>query len=501
MEHSTEKRPNLLLIMCDQMRGDCMGIAGHPDVKTPYLDSLAAEGTWFPHAYSACPSCIAARAALFTGQSQERHGRVGYEDGIEWNYPHMLPGELGRGGYHTEAVGKLHVHPPLRRCGFHNLQLHDGYIGYYRKPEIPHWQNPAVSDSYLEWLRDRQGRTSDVNDTGLECNSWIARPWIYDEMSHPTNWVVSESIRFLEKRDRNEPFFLMSSFVRPHPPLDAPRDYFDLYRRMNLRSPAMGDWADLARVDRDGILYDSTRGCRDAALRREAMEGYYACITHMDHQIGRLLQALYRENLLEDTVILFISDHGEMLFDHGLFRKAQPYEGSVKIPLLVRVGRNLRGGREQVRRCDELVELRDLAPTLLEAAGLPVPDAMDGSSFWEALFEAGAGGREWLHGEHSFGEDSNHFIVTATDKFVWFSRSGREQYFALESDPREERDLIGDPGSAARIGELRALLVRTLSGREEGYSDGIRLIPGKAPVNVLSHPEWPEQTEAGGEQP
>ena len=162
-----KKRPNIVLIMCDQMRGDCLGIAGHPDVKTPYLDSLAAEGTYFPNAYSACPSCIPARAALFTGLSQEHHHRVGYQDGITWDYPHMLPAALSDGGYHTEMVGKMHVHPPLYRCGFQNMTLHDGYIGYYRNPNAPAKEHQLFHDSYLHWLKCRCGYDADVNDAGF----------------------------------------------------------------------------------------------------------------------------------------------------------------------------------------------------------------------------------------------------------------------------------------------------------------------------------------------
>lgn len=105
------KQPNIILIMTDQLRWDCLGYAGHPDVKTPYLDTLASKGVVFDHAYSACPSCIAARAALHTGMEQSHHGRVGYEDNIPWNYAHTMAGELSKAGYYTQCVGKMHVHP------------------------------------------------------------------------------------------------------------------------------------------------------------------------------------------------------------------------------------------------------------------------------------------------------------------------------------------------------------------------------------------------------
>ena len=226
--------------MADQMRGDCLGIAGHPDVKTPYLDALAAEGVRFPNAYSACPSCIPARAALYTGMSQGKNGRVGYEDLVPWSYPHTLAGELSAAGYYTQCVGKMHVHPLRNNLGFHDVRLHDGYLHAYRRPDTPSFEDQRRADDYYWWLKNNLGAAADVTDTGLDCNSWTVRPWIYEEKYHPTNWVASECLDFLRRRDRSKPFFLMASFVRPHPPLDPPQCYVDLYRDKKLRPPPVG---------------------------------------------------------------------------------------------------------------------------------------------------------------------------------------------------------------------------------------------------------------------
>ena len=474
-----KKRPNFLLIMCDQMRGDCIGAAGHPDVKTPYLDTLAAEGTLFKRAYSACPSCIPARAALLTGMSQRRHGRVGYKDGIPWNYPNMLPDVLSKNGWHTEAIGKMHVHPPLARCGFNGLSLHDGFVEYYRDPNKPWREHQLAHDSYIHYLKSRCGVDADITDTGIECNSWLTRPWIYDEMSHPTNWAVTKGLEFLNSRDRSVPFFLKVSFVRPHPPWDSPACYFDMYRGKQLRPPAMGDWAQ----QRDSRIINSYFGSSDNEMREQGMAGYYASITHMDNQIGRLLKGLELDGILEDTVIIFTSDHGEMLFDHGLFRKVNPYQGSVHIPFIVRYGKNISAGRKQKAASSCVAELRDIAPTMLDCAGITLPETMDGASLVPQLFKEEKF-REYLHGEHSGGEFSNHYIVTEKDKYIWFSQSGREQYFDLENDPREEHDAI-QSANQSRINELRAALIQELSGREEGYTNGSQLITGRTPLAIL----------------
>lgn len=485
--NQTQKKPNIILIMCDQLRGDSLGIAGHPDVKTPYIDTLALDGTYFSKAYSATPSCIPARAALLTGQSQKRHGRVGYQDGVPWNYSQMFPALLAKADYHTECIGKMHVHPPLRACGFQNLRLHDGYLGYYRNPKMPYREHQLAHDRYLMYLKEQEGYHVDITDTGIEANSWIARPWPYREASHPTNWVVNEALDFLQYRDEASPFLLKLSFVRPHPPWDAPEPFFAQYDPQQLAEPVVGDWADLTKTEADGRRYNSSYGCVDETVRKQGMAGYYACITHIDHQIGRFLEGLEQERLLEDSVIIFTSDHGEMLFDHHLFRKVVPYEGSTHIPLIVRVGKNILQNEKLSKENGGIVELRDIAPTILEFAGVPIPETMDGKSLVPLLYNKKARVREFLHGEHSGSEEiSNHYIVTEKEKFIWFSQSGKEQFFDLEKDPLELREGIKAPEYQSRIQQLRSLLVEELDGREEGYSDGARLLPGRPAQKILT---------------
>lgn len=522
-----KKQKNIVLIMTDQMRGDCLGCAGHPDVKTPYLDTLAAKGVRFDHAYSSCPSCIPARAALHTGMAQESHGRVGYADGVRWEYPHTLAGELAKAGYYTQCVGKMHVHPLRSLQGFHHIELHDGYLHYYRNPDIPSCENQKFADDYFYWLKKEKGVDADVTDTGLECNSWVSRPWMYAEELHPTNWVSSRCLDFLRRRDRDKPFFLMASYLRPHPPFDAPQHYFDLYREKTLRRPASDDWRDPAFLQEKGRTFDSDTGPADEELVRQAQIGYYACVTHLDHQIGRLIQELVEQQIYEDTLILFTSDHGELLCDHQMSRKSRAYEGSACVPLI------LSGGGLECARpgmvSEALAELRDVMPTLLDWAGVRIPDSVDGVSLLPACRKtAGKAGtddaaacrraesdnaptagndapacghsaaelegtaeeaeifrREWLHGEHEMGAASSHWIVTPQDKYVWLSQTGEEQYFDLLKDRRETHNGIGDAGYQARIEKLRGWLMEALAGREEGFVKDGRLVVGRPLVSCL----------------
>lgn len=479
-----KKQPNIILLMCDQFRGDCLSIRNHPDVKTPYLDTLTASGVCFTNAYSACPSCIPARVSLFTGKSPARNGRVGYKDGVDWKYDHMLAEDLSKHGYQSACIGKMHVHPPRLSCGFEILKLHDGYIGHYRKANLPYWMHQNVSDDYIRDMKNHLHERFDVNGSGVENNSWITHPWIYEERYHPTNWVVDESIRFLETRDRSRPFFLMASFVRPHPPFDAPASYYDMYKNKKLRPPVKSSFMNEELTNQDGWIMDSIHGCKDEDMRHDAMAGYYASITHIDHQIGRFITALENDETYHDSIIIFTSDHGEMLFDHCLFRKVLPYQGSIHIPMLVHIGKNLQ--HIVPHFSDEIVELRDILPTLLDICDIDIPHDVDGISLKDTLYHNNAIQRSYLHGEHSGNkEQSNQWVMTKTEKYIWFTQTGVEQFFDLEKDPMETNNRINDIAYQTRIEKLKSILIYELKDREEGYSDGTQLINYQTPVTIL----------------
>lgn len=472
------ERPNILLITVDQMRGDCLGIEGHPVVETPHLDHLARTGTRFTRAYSAVPSCIAARAAILTGMSQEHHGRVGYQDGVPWRYAHTLPGELARAGYHTQGVGKMHFHPSRSLQGFHNVVLHDGYLHFHRSSR----QVYELHDDYRVWLREKAGADVDYAEHGIGCNSWVARPWHLPERLHPTNWVVHQSIDFLRRRDPDKPFFLWMSFVRPHAPLDPPAHYFEQYLRRDIPSPRVGEWVDRDMPENPGLPPDAGRGrLREHELRR-AQAAYYALITHIDHQIGRFLEVLGEYDELHNTLVLFTSDHGELLGDHHLFRKALPYEGSARVPLIL----CLPPSRwPQGNTASPPVELRDVMPTLLDAAGVSIPDSVDGQSLLPWVRGEQVPWRCYIHGEHAYGDASNHWLTDGRHKYVWFSQSGREQLFDLENDPDELHDLSTVVAFATEVAWWRQRLVEELTGREEGYVKDGRLVSGRRPRAVL----------------
>lgn len=434
-------KPNIVLIIVDQMRKDCLSSLGHPVVETPYLDMMRKEGFLFNHAYSSVPSCIPARAALMTGLSQTGHGRVGYEDGVVWDYETTLAGSFSEGGYHTQCVGKMHVHPQRNLLGFHNVLLHDGYLHHYRNYDTAAGKAWHHTDDYTQWLWQRQGYPADIHDSGMDCNAWVARPWQYEEHLHPTNWVADQSIDFLRRRDPQKPFFLCSSFVRPHPPLDPPGAYFDMYSQMDIGDPPVGDWASKEDLTNEAWDISCSKGIIGKKALKRARAAYYGLITHIDHQIGRLIQAVNEYNELNNTLFLFTSDHGDLLGDHNLFRKAMPYEGSAGIPFIIYdPGAILGCERNQV--VDKPVELRDVMPTLLDAAGIGIPEKVEGKSVIPLLSDLDGPWRDYIHGEHSYGNDSNHFITNGLEKYIWFSKREEEQFFDLKNDPNELTNLI-----------------------------------------------------------
>jgi arylsulfatase A-like enzyme len=461
-------RPNILIITADEYRSDCLGFAGHPDVTTPYLDSLAQKGIYFPNAYSSCPTCVPARAVFHTGLKPANTGRVGYRDGVDWNYSRTLGSEFTRLGYQTQVCGKMHVSPLRNRLGFEAVDLCDGYMHYWRKPDIPAYTEQGYADDYYHWLKNELGADADINANGLDCNSYISRPWHLDEKYHPTNWVTDRALDFLRRRDRRQPFLLNVSYVRPHAPYDAPRWYFDQYLSKNLAPPHKGDWNDPGLRD-FGRTFNSSAAPADPTLIRQMQAGYYACISHLDHQIGRLIIRIIEEGLEDDTVIIFTSDHGDMLGDHGFVRKSLPYRGSAGIPMIISGPARIIG---QSRTDARVAGLEDILPTCLwlcdeSAEGLDGIDLLSPEK------------RDYLHGEHEFGwrDLSNQFIVTERDKYIWFSATGREQYFNLANDPYETREASAE--YPERVSELREMLVSELTGREEGYVENGRLSPGK----------------------
>jgi arylsulfatase len=455
----TQQRPNLLLIMTDQQRGDCLGIDGHPCLQTPNLDSLALNGMRFTRAYSTCPVCIPARRSLLSGLFPASHGMVGYEDHQEWNPPGTLPSLLRDHGYQTCLVGRsMHQHPERKRFGYEEMITQADYSAWLRK-------NLAVDTMDPE----DKGYFGPLYSTGIMHNDWTARSWPYDENLHFTNWTVHEARRFLLRRDPTCPFFLTVSFIHPHPPLIPPDFYFQKYdRRNDLPEAAIGDWAQPPRQQTPNA---SATVLWNEETRKSCLAGYFGSIQHVDDQIRRIV---YELNGIpgfdpDNTVIAFTSDHGEMLGDHFFFRKSLPYEGAARIPFLFR----LPASEESAPRgatCDLPVCLEDIFPTMLDVAGIPIPDWIEGQSLLPVLRgESPQSWRSHLPIEIGGTVAPFHALTDGREKYIRFSRDGREQFFDLHADPQELCNLIDSPDSRERVELWRERLIEHLTGRPEGF--------------------------------
>ncbi|GAA1292935.1 arylsulfatase [Brachybacterium alimentarium] len=480
-------RPNIILACVDEMRADAMGAAGNEHIDTQNLDDLAGGGYRFTRAYSATPTCVPARVAMFTGQSPDRHGRYGYREGISFPdaHPVTLQSTLRGAGYQAFGIGKMHVFPDRARCGFDEVLLHDGFLHISRRLT----QGPSAQiDDYVDFLRRETGDPrADYQETGIGCNAMTARPWEREERLHPTRWVADESFRFLERRDPTRPFFLYMSFHRPHAPFDPPAWLWDKYRGREFPPRPMGDWVERFDEHRRDFSSEAEFGAQKESTHQQVRAGYYGSIEFVDLQLNRLREKLSDHGLLEDTVVVFVSDHGDMMGDHDMYRKSVGYEGSARIPLVMHVPPRWREGWGAPGEVSAIAELRDLMPTLLGLAGVEVPGSVDGLDLRPTT--AGGTGREHLHGEHligSLGRHSMQWIRSQRFKYLWFSGDGHEQLFDLETDPHELHDLADDPGAADELARHREILVQELEGREEGFVHDGHLVAGRTPQSEAS---------------
>jgi arylsulfatase A-like enzyme len=303
------------------------------------------------------------------------------------------------------------------------------------------------------------------------------------EELHPTAWIVAQARRIVAETAGTEPLFLTASFYAPHPPLFPPPKYFQAVLARKLPQPARGDWVDWNSVPRlDKVKPQSHRVLLEGETLRAAQAGYFGLIEHLDDQLAPLIADFQARSVKAGRpwLIVFSTDHGELLGDHGFFRKCEPYEGSANIPFLI-TGSSALGFRTGLR-CLQPVCLEDIMPTLLELTGATRPAVLDGVSLASVLRGEERVLRPWLHFEHApcySQEQAFHALTDGRFKYIWRPSDGTEQLFDLDQDPREEHNLCGDQTRRATLERWRATLVERLAKRPEGFSDGRQLRAGR----------------------
>ena len=451
-----QTKPNVLLITVDQWPGRLMGAAGHPCVMTPTLDQLAANGVLYTNAYSAAPVCTAARRGLLTGLTPRAHGDRDYDEKLPMPNVPLLAQCFRDAGYQAHAVGKMHVYPQRSRLGFDDILLNEEG----RRTGIE-------ADDYELFLADH-GYAGREFTHGISNNTYNTRAWHLPEELHHTNWTVREMCRQIKRRDPTKPGFWYMSFQAPHPPLVPPQTYLDLYRDAEIPEPFVGDWA------RENLPYAlQVRQDRYARLTRAelklARQAFYAMCTHIDHQIRLVIGLLREEGLLDNTIIAFTSDHGDMLGNHEMFAKQVFYEDSTKIPLIIiPTADYARLGHHQVD--DRLVELCDVMPTLLDLAGIPIPSTVEGISL------ATAARRETLYGEMGHGNLAKRMVRDARYKLHYYAAGNCIQLFDLQNDPDEMQNLADDSTHASVREQLLHKLMEELYGEDLNWVKDGKLV-------------------------
>ena len=475
---ASKERPNILLLMGDQHRGDCIGADGNKAIHTPNLDRIAGEGVIFRCAYSTTPTCTPARAALLTGLSPWRHGLLGYGR-VGEKYPIEMPRALRDAGYYTMGIGKMHWHPQRNPHGFHRVLL----------DESGRVESSDFTSDYRLWFKSE---ASDLNPdaTGIGWNDYPAKPYALPERLHPTRWTSDVAVNFLKNYDQSGPFFLKVSFARPHSPYDPPKRWMDKYADADLPKAVVGKWAQ-RYAQRNSPKDDIWHGDLGADQVRSSRQGYYGSVSFVDEQIGRILEMLEQRRWLDQTLIIYTSDHGDMTGDHNLWRKSYPYQQSARIPMLMQWPSGLASAqRGQVSMAP--VELRDILPTFLEAASVPGAENMDGRSLLPLVRGKTADWRKYIDLEHgACYSPENHWnaLTDGRQKYIFFTRSGEEQFFDLDKDPGEVYNLSSDPVYQNQVREWRGRLVNYLAERGEHFvKDGKLMLRPDADIYSPNYP-------------
>jgi len=482
-------KPNILMIMADQLRFDCVGAYGNKAVHTPHLDRIAREGIRFQNAYSCTPSCTPARSALLTGLGPWRNGMLGYSDMSKKSYPFEKASALAAAGYHTTTIGKNHYNPINNSHGYEHIISDEHSPMWFGADNKP--QPLQERCDYESWFW-AQMPDKDPYATGLGWNDRTSKPYLYPEELHPTHWMGTTAVRFLEQYDRTEPFFLKVSFIRPHCPYDPPERIFKMYEDKPLPEAQVGDWAARyePRSDKSDALWHGKLSKEEI---RNSRQGYYASITHVDEQVGRMVAALEARGMLENTFIVFFSDHGDMLGDQNLWRKSYAYESSAHIPMLVRPAAGMQTGHAG-RTITNPVEIRDLLPTFLDVAEAPIPAHIEGKSMLQLARGKSDDWREYIDLEHNvcYGV-TNHWngLTDGKWKYIFHAYDGEEQLFHLQADPHELHNLAAAPEHAKTLELWRARLVAHLAERGENWVKDGKLQVRKQ--GTMFSPNFPDQ--------
>ncbi len=394
---------NVLFLFTDQLRYDAIGANGNSYVQTPNLDALAADSVVFDYCLTPSPVCVPARLSLLSGRYPARTGCNA--NNKQTCYPgDGLYGMLTRAGLHSCNVGKMHNSRDLY-----------GSMGFDERHTQEEMSNPR--DEYTRFL------TSSPYKNVFDYNGVRSEMYYVPQVSclpaevHPTQWVADRSLDFINGLKEGEKFFLFSSFIHPHPPFCPPAPWNKLYRRESVPAPFVPEnYKDFKPMMTPSFDCENLGITEKAAKRLKNY--YYACVSFVDYQVGRIISALKEKGLYDDTLIVFSSDHGEFLGDYSNFGKRSMLDPAAHVPLMMKIP-----GVAPCRR-DEVCSLVDVAPTLLSLEGIDYPDdEFDGIDLF------GENVREFVYSQYSHRGDGSYMIASRRDKLVYSAAENKYRYF------------------------------------------------------------------------
>ncbi|MBV7332958.1 sulfatase-like hydrolase/transferase [Chloroflexi bacterium TSY] len=358
-----KQKPNILWICTDQQRYDTIGALNNPHIRTPNIDRLVGEGVAFTHAFCQSPICTPSRASFLTGMYPSSvHGCMNGNERWAEAAP-LVTALLADAGYTCGLAGKLHLAGAQGRL--EPRPEHDGY-------QVFHWSH-GVHDrwksghAYADWLREK----------GHNLGEMLEHPEQIPPQLHQTTWCADRAIEFMEENNGDHPWLMSVNMFDPHAPFDPPQSYLERYDVADMPGPLFRESDIETQAELIDIDFQTLGRYPDEFDARLIQAAYYAMIELIDENVGRMLDALEQTGQRENTVVIFMSDHGEALGDHGLLLKGcRFYEGLVRVPLIFSWPGHF--STNDLRSC--LVELTDIAPTLLELADLPIPERMQGRS-------------------------------------------------------------------------------------------------------------------------
>jgi uncharacterized sulfatase len=439
---------NVLLIMADDLNND-LGAYGHKIVKTPNLDRLAARGVRFDRAYTQFPLCSPSRVSLLTGRRPDTTRVHDLVTDFRTVLPDVvtLPQAFKRAGYVSARVGKIYHYGNPGQIGTSGLDDPASWDAVINPRGVDKDEEPLVTN-----LTPARGLGSAL--------AYYASP--ASDEAHTDGKVAAETIALLEKY-KDRPFFIGAGFYRPHCPFIAPRKYFDLYPVDRIPAPAFTP-NDLEGFPRAAWFTSPPNWDVGSDGLREAIRAYYASISFLDANVGRVLDALERLGLREHTLVVFMSDHGYHLGDRGQWMKQTLFEHATRAPLIIAGPGVTAAGRSSPR----IVEFLDLYPTLVALAAVPAPPGLHGRSVAPLLKDPSA---PWEHAALSQvrrGAPPNSFlgysVRTAEWRYTeWDGGARGVELYNERVDPEERRNLAGDPKHQAQVAEMQRLLRRMTS--------------------------------------